>query len=185
MKREGESLDTMTFAGNGEPTLHPSFLSIIKSTVELRDEFFPNCKISVLSNATTLAKDSVREALRYVDNVILKIDSAFESTIRNIDCPQANYSLDEVVKNMISFDKRFYVQTMFLRGTCDGIEIDNTTPKEIAAWQELILKIHPYGVMVYSIDRDTPCKTLSKVSKEEMASFVDRLVKEGLNCSIA
>lgn len=185
MKRNGQGLDTITFAGNGEPTLHPAFAKIIDTTISLRNQFYPACKISVLSNATTLGRSSVREALGKVDNAILKIDSAFERTIRLMDRPQETYSLDEVVENMCSLPGRFYIQTMFLRGYCNKEKIDNTTSEEVKAWQELILRIRPFGVMVYSIDRDTPCKTLEKISKEEMSTFVDRLLKEGINCSIA
>lgn len=41
--------------------------------------------------------------------------------------------------------------------------MDNTTEREVAAWLKLVEEIRPRQVMVYSLDRDTPCKTLQKV----------------------
>ena len=52
MSANGPVPDVLTFAGNGEPTLHPHFAEIIEDTRALRDRYFPKAKISVLSNAT-------------------------------------------------------------------------------------------------------------------------------------
>ena len=63
--------DVITFAGNGEPTAHPDFKSIIQDTILLRNKYCPNAKVSVLSNSTFADKPSVHEALLLVDNNIL------------------------------------------------------------------------------------------------------------------
>lgn len=63
---------------------------------------------------------------------------------------------------MKGFDGHLTVQTMFLRGEFDGQRVDNTTEEEVAAWLRLIGEIGPRQVMVYSLDRDTPCRTLEK-----------------------
>src|SRR5690554_5918768 len=49
-KKEGVTLDVITFAGNGEPTMHPDFNEIIEDTIGLRNQFYPETEISVLSN---------------------------------------------------------------------------------------------------------------------------------------
>ncbi len=59
MKSEGVEPDVITFAGNGEPTLHPDFEKIIDDTIILRNSFFPKAKITVLSNATMLHNSAV------------------------------------------------------------------------------------------------------------------------------
>ena len=74
MQAEGIAPDVITFAGNGEPTLHPDFESIIADTIATRDSFFPKAKIAVLSNATQLHKESVVRALSRVEDNILKFD---------------------------------------------------------------------------------------------------------------
>ncbi|MDE6862600.1 MAG: radical SAM protein, partial [Alistipes sp.] len=160
--------DVITFAGNGEPTLHPEFEQIIDDTLALRDELCPSAKVSVLSNATQIGRESVRRALLRVDNNILKLDSAFDRTVQLVDRPQGSYTVADTVEKLKLFDGRLIIQTMFLRGEIDSQRIDNTTEEEIAAWLRLIADIAPQKVMVYSLDRDTPCKTLERVSREEL-----------------
>ena len=125
MVSEGTPPDVITFAGNGEPTMHPDFEAIIDDTIVLRDEICPSARISVLSNATQIGRESVRRALRRVDNNILKLDSAFDDTVRLINNPCGTYSVAEVVKNMKLFDGQMILQTMFLRGECEGRTVDN------------------------------------------------------------
>ncbi len=176
-----EPLDVITFAGNGEPTLHPQFEQIIERTIELRDRLKPTAKISVLSNATTLGKQSVVRALRRVDNNILKLDSAIEQTAKMIDRPNGNYKVEQVIEQMSLFNGECIIQTMFLRGA----GVDNTTPHEIEAWIEAIKRIKPQQVMIYSIDRATPVDKLEKVGREQLEQIAQQVRAEGFECSVA
>lgn len=187
MRLAGETLDVITFSGNGEPTLHPEFNGIIDDTIALRDRFFPSVKISVLSNATRLDNPLVVEALRRVDNNILKLDSAIEATMRAIDRPvSSSFTVDKVVAELAQFGEQCIVQTMMLRGTTpDGVAIDNTVPAEIDALIEAYRAIGPRQVMVYSIDRKTPCTTLSKVPREELEAVARRIRQAGFDVTIA
>ena len=186
MVADGTPPDVITFAGNGEPTMHPDFEAIIDDTIALRDKFCPSAKVSVLSNATQLHREGVRRALLRVDNPILKLDSAFDETVRRMNNPQNNnYSVRDVVDGMKSFDGQMILQTMFLRGTCEEEAIDNTVEREVAAWLELVAEIRPRQVMVYSLDRDTPCPTLEKVSREELQQIAARVEALGIPCSVA
>ena len=185
MTSAGTPPDVITFAGNGEPTMHPHFEEIIDDTIALRDEICPTAKISVLSNATMIGRESVRRALLRVDNNILKLDSAFDQTVRLIDNPQGNYSVARTVELMKLFEGKMIVQTMFLRGSYDGQVVDNTTEREVAAWLELIREIAPERVMVYTIDRDTPAPDLEKVSVEELRQIAERVQSLGIECSVA
>ena len=182
----GTPPDVITFAGNGEPTLHPEFGAIIDDTLRLRDALCPTARVSVLSNATQIHREEVRAALLRVDNNILKLDSAFDETVRRINHPQsASYTVRETVEQMKRFEGRMILQTMFLRGMCDGRPIDNTTEREVAAWLELVAEIRPRQVMTYSLDRDTPCRTLEKVSREELQAIAARVEALGVPCSVA
>lgn len=186
MVAAGTPPDVITFAGNGEPTLHPAFGEIIGDVLALRDALCPAAKVSVLSNATQIHRAEVREALLRVDNPILKLDSAFDATVRRINNPQsAAYSVRATVEAMKRFEGRMILQTMFLRGTCDGTPIDNTTEEEVAAWLRLVDEIRPRQVMVYSLDRDTPCPTLEKVPREELLRIAARVEALGIPCSVA
>ena len=146
----------------------------------------PRAKVSVLSNATQLHRDDVRRALLRVDNNILKLDSAFDATVRRMNNPQnAAYTVRETVEQMKRFEGRMILQTMFLRGTCGSASIDNTAEEEVAAWLRLVGEIRPRQVMVYSLDRDTPCPTLEKVPREELQTIAARVEALGIPCSVA
>lgn len=176
MKEEGPTPDVLTFAGNGEPTLHPKFPEIIEVVSGLRDRYFPEARISVLSNATRINRPEIRNALLKVDNNILKLDSAIESTMRKMNQPwNPDFHIGTLVENLKLFQGKLIIQTMFLRGSHAGEPIDNTTDREVDAWIELVKEINPYKVMIYSIDRETPIQTLEKVSGEELRAIASRL----------
>ncbi|MEG1635299.1 MAG: radical SAM protein [Rikenellaceae bacterium] len=185
MHANNERLDVITFAGNGEPTMHPQFAQIIDEAVDARNHYFPEAKIAVLSNATMLGREVVREALKKVDSAILKIDSALEPTINAINQPNFKYSLRDVIDNMKFFKGEIIIQTMFLRGEYGGIKIDNTTSEEVAAWLNVVKEIKPKLVMIYSIDRDTPAENLQKVSFEDMNNIATFVRENNIDCSVA
>lgn len=185
MVGEGTPPDVITFAGNGEPTLHPDFEGVIDDTIALRDSLCPSAKVSVLSNATQIGREDVRRALLRVDNNILKLDSAFDETVRRVNKPAGNYTVARTVELMKLFEGRLIIQTMFLRGTCDGRTVDNTTDSEVDAWLRLVREIAPRQVMVYSLDRDTPCQTLEKVPRAELEAIARRVEAAGIPCSVA
>lgn len=162
------AIDTITFSGNGEPTMHPNFHEIIGITIELRDKYAKEAKVSVLTNGSGIGKPLIAQALLRVDNAIIKIDSAFEKTVNLIDRPLYNYSLEKLIESLKIFDGKFVLQTMFLRGESDGEVIDNTTPEEIEAWYRIVDRISPREIMIYTIDRETPLAGLQKVSVEQM-----------------
>ncbi len=175
LTEECRPLDVITFSGNGEPTLHPEFGEIIDDTIELRDKYFPNVKISVLSNATRLGRPQVAEALRKIDNNILKLDSAIPETVELIDRPAAGYKLEKVVEQIGSFGSGAIVQTMLCRGEHDGKIVDNTTDAEIDALIEAYRRIKPGSIMIYTIDRPTPEVKLRRVPREELDAIAARI----------
>ena len=185
MAQEGALPDVITFAGNGEPTMHPDFEAIIDDTIALRDEKCPTAKVSVLSNATQIHREDVRRALLRVDNNILKLDSAFDDTVQLINKPCGQYSVARQVELMKLFQGNFILQTMFLRGEYNGQKVDNTTLEQVEAWLSLVKEMSPKKVMVYSLDRDTPCQSLEKVSREELMEIAHRVEQLGIECSVA
>lgn len=179
-----DGIDTITFSGNGEPTLNPEFPEIIGNTIELRNKYAPNAVISVLSNATRIHIPEIREALMRVDNPILKIDSADESIVESINKPAPGYSLQRVIESMKLFNGKFILQTMFLKGECDGKALDCTDPQLCRRWRELVLELRPRMVMMYTLDRDTPAQNLQRVSIEEMEEIAAPLRREGIEIQI-
>lgn len=186
MKAEGMELDVFTFAGNGEPTMHPEFAGIIDDTIEARDRFFPNAKISVLSNATMIGRDEVFNALMKVDNNILKLDAGLTDTARLIDQPNnPTYSVEEQIELLKKFNGNFILQTIFLRGEYKGQVVDNTTPKEVEAWVEAVRQIRPKQVMVYQVDRETPVPGLEKLTNDELSRLAQPVRDLGIPVLVA
>lgn len=182
MHDAGEPLNVITFSGNGEPTLHPDFEGIVDDVIALRDEFYPDVKISVLTNSTRLGSEAVCRALRKVDNNILKLDSAVEATMRRLDRPNdPAFTVDRVIGQLKQFGGTGIIQTMILRG--DGI--DNTTDAEIDALIAAYKAIEPREIMLYSIDRKTPDATLRKVERHELDAIAARIAAAGLNVKVS
>lgn len=186
MKEQGTGPDVITYAGNGEPTLHPDFSGIIEDSLALRDEFFPGARVSVLSNGSTLHKKSVREALKKVDMNILKLDSAIPETAARMNQPCSPRDLDRFIHYADDFGGRFIIQTLFVRGTHQGQVIDNTTPWELEAWLGVLVRLKPQSVMVYTIDRDTPLgNDLVKVPQAELRAIAGRVEALGIPASVS
>jgi len=185
MLADNELPDVITFAGNGEPTLHPEFEGIIDDTIELRNLLAPKARIAVLSNSSMLHKPSVVRALLKIEDNILKLDSAFEETVRLIDCPVGRFNLSKVVENLKAFDGKLIIQTLFVRGNFNGQIVDNTTEREVAAWLKLIEEIKPQQVMIYTIDRDTPAMGLEKVKLEDLKQIASRVESLGIKVQVS
>lgn len=175
MQFKGDDLDVITFAGNGEPTLHPEFAGIIDDTISIRNSYFPNARIAVLSNSTMIHRSDVIGALNKVDQNILKLDSAFDHTIQLLNKPMMKFDVKSLVEQLTQFKGNLIIQTLFVKGTINNQVVDNTTPDEIAAWLKLIDEIKPREVMVYTIARDTPAQDLKKISIEELKSIAARV----------
>lgn len=186
MQSEGVAPDVITFAGNGEPTMHPEFGGIIEDTIATRDRYFPKAKIAVLSNATQLHKKEVFEALNKVDDNILKLDSVLDSRIRQLNVPNSPaFSYSDLLEKLCLFKGNLIIQTMFLKGEVGGESVDNTTDKEISGWLEALQQIKPRQVMIYTIDRETPLKGLKKASKEELDNIAGLARQKGFDVTVS
>lgn len=172
----GEKLDVITFSGNGEPTLHPDFAGIVDDTISLRNRFAPEAKVSVLTNSTRIADPLIAAALMKVDNNILKLDSAVDATVRLLDRPNApGFTVTKVIGLLRQFTGTGIIQTMMLRGDWEGNHIDNTTPTEVEALIEAYRAVAPREIMLYSIDRPTPARTLEKIPAEELRAIGEKI----------
>jgi len=179
--REGVHIDSVTFSGDGEPTLNPQFPEIIDDTIALRDSLFPEAKVSVLSNASRIHIPKVFEALQKVDNAILKVDAPTDHLVSLIDRPAPGYSLERVLSSLEKFGGDFVLQTMFLRSPF----FDSSSKEVLEGWKDIVRRLRPREIMVYTIDRPTPEEGLGKFTKEEMQKLVEDLIREGFNIQIS
>lgn len=175
LTQTGATIDHITFAGNGEPTLHPSFEEIIETTIGLRNRYYPEARIAVLSNATRIQHPKVFYALKRIEDRILKLDAGSEAMFQLIDMPEKGITLDRITDDLKKFNGDVIIQTLFLRGVFKGKTVDNTTESEINAWLDRLRRIQPRRVMIYSIDRETPVENLNKISKTELQNIAELL----------
>ena len=178
--------DVITFSGNGEPTIHPDFIGIIRDTCVLRDTYCPKAKVSVLSNSTQLGRKEVVDALKLCDNRILKLDAATDTMMRRIDKPvNEQLEVKTIIRYLAQFKGDFTLQTCFLRGEHNGEIIDNTTPEELAAWYQVVDELKPKQIMMYVIDRKTPEEHLEKISPDEMERIATPLRQKGYDVIVS
>lgn len=176
----GEKIDSITFSGDGEPTLNPDFPRIVEDTIMLRDAFYPSAKVSVLSNATTIGKQEIFEALKKVDNPIMKLDAVSLAAAEKINRPFKGYDPAAVIENLERFQGDFILQTMFLR--CK--DFDSSSPAILRPWMDVVRFLRPREVMVYTVDRPVPMEGIEKMPEDQMRTLVQPLIDEGFNLQI-
>ena len=175
--------DVLTFAGNGEPTCHPYFAEIIGDTIRLRNQYCPKAKVSVLSNSTMIHRQEVHDALMLVDNNILKLDTVDPVYINKVDHPNGTYDVDLIIEQLKAFNGHVIIQTMFMRGECQGESVDNTGEAYVGPWLKAVKEIRPQQVMIYTIDRETTTQGLLKATHEQLDFIRDRVIAAGIPCT--
>lgn len=182
LQKQNTKVDSITFSGDGEPTINPEFPQIIDDTLRLRDELAPTAKVSVLSNATRVHLPEVFRALCKVDNPIMKIDAPTNALIERINKPAPGYDIARVVEALEQFRGNFVLQTCMLRSR--EYDFDSSRPEVLDGWMDIVRRLRPREIMVYTIDRPTPAQGLEKFTVEEMTALVQPLLDEGFRIQI-
>ncbi len=180
LQKEGTPVDSITFSGDGEPTLNPEFPQIIDDTLRLRNQYYPSAKVSVLSNATRVHLPEVFDALRKVDNPIMKIDAPTNELVARINNPAPGYDVHRVIEALKQFDGDFVLQTCMLRSP----DFDSSKPEVVGPMMDIVRLLKPREWMVYTIDRPTPMQGLQKFSPNEMKALVKPVIDEGFKVQI-
>ncbi|MCX6303879.1 MAG: radical SAM protein [Bacteroidetes bacterium] len=176
--------DALTYAGNGEPTLHPDFAGIVDDTIALRDKYAPTAKVTILSNSSMIHVPSVFKALQKFDSNILKLDAGSDRMFNLINNPVEPVQFSALIGNLKKFNGNLIIQSMFLRGNFKGEVVDNTTAAEVDAWISLLQEIRPEMVMIYPIARATPLHNIEKIGPEELEAIAAKARKGGLKVQV-
>lgn len=179
-----QKIDSITFAGNGEPTMNPDFLEIIQVTVELRNKYLPTVKITVLSNSALLGNKKVAKALMLVDNRIMKLDAGSNQLFNEINLPLSHKDIQWYIQKLKMFNGNVSIQTIFLKGHHNGKYIDNTTSEELNLWLKALTEINPKEVMIYTIDRETPADKLERISTKTLNSICGLVLARGITAKV-
>jgi wyosine [tRNA(Phe)-imidazoG37] synthetase (radical SAM superfamily) len=185
LSAEGITPDVLTFAGNGEPTLHPAFPEIVERVKQVRDIYCPSAKMSILSNATQIRRPEIREALMHFDNNILKLDTVCPEYINLVDQPQGHYDVEKQIRCLEQFRGHCIIQTMLMKGQYNGHNLDNTGEAYIAPYLQALQRIKPRAVMLYTLDRETPVAGLQKADADIMNAIAERIRELGIEVSVS
>ena len=126
-----------------------------------------------------------KRQLLKVDNPLLKLDTVDPDYIRRVDRPNSRYDLPALIKQMQAFNGKCMIQTMFMKGDWQGVSVDNTGDEYVLPWLEVVKSIHPELVTIYTLDRETPSKSLLKATHEELDRIADLIHAAGLKCTVS
>lgn len=190
MKENGDNLDTLTFSGNGEPTMHPEFHIIVDEVIKLRDMYYPQAKVSVLSNSTQIHRKNVMDALMRVDNAVMKLDTVSPEYIKKVNQPAGNYNINDVVDYLSKMNGKVIIQTMFMKGNVmdsngNTVSVDNCKDEYIIPYIKALKKINPKSVMIYTLDRKWPTEGLEKSTKETMDEIAVKIREAGFITNVS
>jgi wyosine [tRNA(Phe)-imidazoG37] synthetase (radical SAM superfamily) len=176
--RKPRSLDYLTFSGNGEPTLHPDFLEIIKGVKQIRDRLRPDVKLGILSNSTRVMDSQVRQALKMIDAPMMKLDAGDEDTFRDINQPMEGIHLEEIMEGL-SVIPQLMIQSVLIDG-----EVSNIRGDAYQHWIDALRELRPGQIHIYSAERPTANEGIVTVSPKTLLKIEDELVnRQGLNAS--
>jgi wyosine [tRNA(Phe)-imidazoG37] synthetase (radical SAM superfamily) len=165
----------VTFSGNGEPTLHPSFDEIVEGVIGLRDLYSPKSKTAILSNSTTVGDSGIRKAISKLDVAIMKLDCGSEAVFSRYNRPCFGIELERIVEGLTCMND-VHVQALFTGG-----DMGNYRHDEIDAWMQCIRRIEPVQVQLYTLDRGYPSGSITPLRNMELIEIKEKLERENIH----
>jgi wyosine [tRNA(Phe)-imidazoG37] synthetase (radical SAM superfamily) len=171
--QERPLIDYITFAGNGEPTLHPDFLEIVKAVRSVRDRLSAGTPIALLSNSTQLDRSDIVEAAGLIDFPAFKLDAGDGDTLHAVNRPVASLEIEEVIEWLCRLPSPI-IQTVVLGG-----KADTSGGPALQSWFDAIGRIRPRLIQLYSPDRPIVSQEVVPVPPERLRQ-IGRYVKDSL-----
>ncbi|MDR3308626.1 MAG: radical SAM protein, partial [Tannerella sp.] len=96
-----------------------------------------------------------------------------------------DFTAAQLIEQLCSFKGRLIIQTMFLHGEHQGLSVDNTGNADVALWIEALKVIRPRCVMIYTINRETPVKTIYAASPETLNAIAAKVREAGFEVKVS
>jgi len=176
---QGDRVERLTLAGHGEPTMHPRFKDVVAALRKVRDELAKGVPLAVLSNASTLERADVREALAELDERYMKLDAGDTVTLRSVNGTTLN--IEQLVAGLKKVPG-IVIQSMFVKDRTG--RIDNTGDLTVINWVGALDRIKPKAVQVYTIDRAPAFPYLQQVSPLRLREIAQRVRLAGFPCDV-
>ena len=165
--------DFITLAGSGEPTLNSDIGFIIRRIKEQTD-----CPVAVLTNASLLGSQEVREELLAADVILPSLDAADDATFRTINRPHAALKVEDIIQGMNNFRKKFRGAIWLEIFLVEGI---NTADSPMQNLKLAIDKIRPDKIQLNTAVRppaESFVKPVGDTTMQRICSFL------GSNCDV-
>ena len=166
--------DWITFSGNGEPTLHPRFPTVVDRVLAIRAEVAPTTRVAILSNGLTAGQPAVRAALMRLDARIMKLDPGPMERVTG-----ARYDAEQLVTAYRAL-KPYTIQAMVVRGS----GWDGSSGDSVAAWLPLLVRAAPDAVQLCSLARPPADASVQNVPRERLDEMATTIRKALPQCPI-
>ncbi len=169
------AIDSVTLSGNGEPTLHPCFGTVVAEVIGAVRRSNPKLPIRILTNGTEALRPPVQRALDFLDERILTLDA--EPSAVNRAGPE--HDLRERIAGARSL-RDVTLQSCFIEGA-----VSNVGAASLAAWIEAIARIRPRAVQIYTIDRPAATPGIRPVAPRSLERIARELwAGTGVHCRV-
>ncbi len=166
--RSHPSLETMTFSGNGEPTLFPEFSAAVAMVDGFRRRLVPWVRLAILTNGTKLGEKALFDAVRRIDIKCVKLDAASGWMNR----PRESVSVAQLIPIWAELPN-LTIQSFFSEG-----RFDNTAEIWVEPWIQQIKAIRPRRVQLYTLHRAPAVGLMQKASLSTLNRIGRQLASE-------
>ncbi len=179
IRKQGDLVDSITFSGNGEPTLHPEFGLLVREVKALRDRFFPGKPLSILSDASQVYRTEIRKALEELDVRYMKLDAGDAEMYRQINPGFANPDIKRVIENLKKLPE-IIIQSLFITAP-----VNNLAQPHLTHWLDAIAEIRPKGIHLYTVARSTADPSICGATSSELESVAGCVLeKTGIQATV-
>jgi wyosine [tRNA(Phe)-imidazoG37] synthetase (radical SAM superfamily) len=144
IKKAGR-IDSITFSGSGEPTLHTGLGRMIREIKKIT-----SIPVTVLTNSSLIGRPAVRRALRAADRVVPSLDAAGPAVFRKINRPHPSISLRRIIDGLAAFRRTYkgqiWLEVMLVKGV-------NDSAPHIRALKKALNRIRPDKVQLNTVVR--------------------------------
>ena len=164
LERLGAPPDYVTFAGNGEPTMHPRFPQVVARVLEVRDALAPRAKVCAMSNGLSAGRPAIRAALDRLDERLMKLDPGPVAEVSGVTYDRARVIED--LRGLVDVT----VQAMVVQGPGYSGASDDA----IEEWLRALARLQPKAVQVYSLARPPADARVTRVARARLEEIAER-----------
>ncbi|MDI6604919.1 MAG: radical SAM protein [Thermoanaerobacteraceae bacterium] len=166
---KNDSIDYITFAGSGEPTLNSDLGKMIKKIKEIS-----SIPIAVITNSLKMTDEDVRKELSAADLIVPSLDSAVQDTFERLNRPSENIKIRDIIDSLVKFRQNFstmmWLEVMLIKGINDDKE-------NIENLRSAIEEIKPDEVQLNTAVRPSNSGEAKPLNMEELKDIAGYLGK--------